>query len=115
MTAVSAPTGLEVQRVQILWVSKAENACEAEQAVENENQGIVCCQQLEDPGLVADGSDQTGHGVVAHEGIDAHTKQVGYATEVAHVWVALALSLGQTDHGENDHHAECCRGKHDRH
>ena len=60
---------------------------------------------------VVDGRHQGGQGVLTHEGVDAHPKQIGHPREGGSWWMALTGSFTNADKSQDDHHGERCEKK----
>lgn len=70
----------EVQGVHVVQqrALEAEDGGEREEDVEAQDQDVIEKHQGADAFLVGDGRHQGGQGVLTHEGVDAHPKQVGH-------------------------------------
>lgn len=103
VTVVSEVEGVHVVQQGAV---KAEDGCEGEQAVEAKDEDIVTHHQGSHTPLIRDGRHQGGQGVLAHEGVDTHSKQVWHPRDLGHTGVAFAPVFTNTDQSQDNHHGE---------
>lgn len=101
----------EVERVHVHEdvVAEAVNGSEGQEAVERQDQDIIKQHELVDVLLLGDGGDEGWQGVLAHEGIDAHPKQIADARQLGHGRVTFSLASADADEGQNNHEDESWR------
>lgn len=90
-------------------VAEAVNGGEGQQAVERQDQDVIEQHELVDVLLLGDGGDEGWQGVLAHEGIDAHPKQIADARQLGHGRVTFSLASADADEGQNNHEDESWR------
>lgn len=90
-------------------VAEAVNGSEGQEAVECQDQDVIKQHELVDMLLLGNGGDKGWQGVLAHEGIDAHTKQIADARHLSHGWVTFSLASADADEGQNNHEDESWR------
>lgn len=71
----------EVERVHVHEgvIAEAVNGSEGQKAVESQDQDVIEQHELVDMLLLGDGCDEGWQGVLAHEGVDAHPKEIADA------------------------------------
>ena len=91
-----------------LFVAEREGACVGDEEVEEEDEGEVEEEEAEDVSLGLHGCDHPREGVLAHEGVDAHSKQDGKTFEVAKVGCGpVFTACRQFDDSNDNHEYEC--------
>lgn len=63
---------------------------------------------LENGSLFIDRGDEGRQGVVAHEAVHTHSKQLWQLGDISRGWMSLPLVLSQLHNGPRDHYAHCC-------
>ena len=96
---------LEVESVEIIEISEGKYSCECEEEIEGEDEPVVGENEVVEPPLVTDGSDEAREGVMAHEAVDTDSEQVGQSTGLRAGWLCWTKT-GQSDSGQDDHHRE---------
>ena len=104
-------THLEVESVEIIEVGEGKYSRESEEEIEGEDEPVVGQDEVVEPPLVADWSDEAREGVVTHEAVHAHPEQVGQPAQLGAGGPGRAQA-GQSDSGEDDHHREGQPSKH---
>lgn len=74
---------------------EGEGASEREEQVKDGDECVVEEEMQAEPGLAADGRDEAGQGVVAHERVHARAEQRGHARHVERRRVALRPAAHQ--------------------
>lgn len=87
-------------------IAEAVNRSEGQEAVESQDQDVIEQHELIDMLLLGDGCDEGWQGVLAHEGVDAHPKEIADARELGHGWVTFSLTSADTDEGQDNHEDE---------
>jgi len=101
----------EVERVHVHEgvVAKAVNGSEGQEAVESQDQDVIEQHKLVDVPLLRDGCDEGWQGVLAHEGVDAHPKEIADARQLGHGRVTFCLASADANEGQNYHEDESWR------
>ena len=99
--------GLEGECEEVGHGGEGEDPGEGEEEVEHRDQEVVRSQDPRHLGLVLDGGDEAGDGVVAHEGVHRHPEHHGRRGQVRHGRAAVLLR-GVRDplHRQRDHRDE---------
>jgi len=101
----------EVERVHVHEgvIAEAVNGSEGQEAVESQDQDVIEEHELVDMLLLGDGCDEGWQGVLAHEGVDAHPKEIADARQLGHGRVTFSLASADADQRQNNHEDESWR------